>query len=131
MNVDELKEIQNRIIENNKKININSIFIFIVVSVITYLIGFFIFSVFFAIVITIMYNYLTKMYVNKDDEKLFKTQFKDIFVLSTIKEYFDDVDFKPDNGFSRAFIDSVGMLYTADVYSSTVLLMNRRPADFA
>ena len=126
MNIEELKILQLKIIKKNKLCNlIATIFILIIlyVSVIIFLsnnieLQFIIMSIFFELVISIIIISIIKSVVNGKDIQLFDKNFKNIFVLKSLKNNFDNIVYNPNNGFDERFVDEVGMLDTGDRYHS-------------
>ena len=124
MSVEELKELQSKIIDRNYKINIISIISFTIVGIIILIIysitgneSLFVLCIPLFIV-TVIAVVIAKKVVNGKDIELFYKEYKNTFVLSTLKDNFENVEFNPDYGFSKEFINSVGMLDTSDRYSS-------------
>jgi len=126
MNIEELKVLQLKIIKKNKTCNlIATIFILILLSI--SMVVFFtnevqlqsiIMTIFFEVVIVIVIISVVKAIVNGKDIVLFNKNFKNIFVLKSLQNNFDNVVYTPETGFDKTFVDSVGMLNTADRYHS-------------
>lgn len=128
MSVEELKELQLKIIRKSKKINIIGIsvaFIIILMTILCFIRigsytiidwGLFIIIfelIFFSVIITVI-----KTIVVLDDEKFFKKEFKNTFVLSLLREYFDNLTYDPEKGFDEKYIQYIGMLDTGDRFYS-------------
>ena len=126
MSIDELKMLQLKIIKKNNMCNIvATIFISIIflISIIMFLFNkielhFFIISIFFELVFSIIIVIIIKNVVNGKDIVLFNKNYKNIFVLKALKNNFDNVVYNPDNGFDKQFVSKVCMLNTGDRYIS-------------
>lgn len=126
MSIEELKSLQDKIIQKNKTINIIfAIIISIVVGITLFIvlstkaeIQFIIISMFVELVVLIIILVITKGIVNGNDIQTFNKEFKNIFVLKSLKNYFDDLVYKPEKGFSEEEIDKIGMLDTGDRFDS-------------
>lgn len=126
MSIEELKSLQLKIISKNKKCNlIGTIIIVIVLSISIFIflsrkmeLHFSIIFIFIELIISIIILTIVKSIVNGSDIKVFYKEFKDIFVLQSLKNYFGDIIYKTDEGFTEQFIDSIGMLDTGDRFNS-------------
>lgn len=126
MNIEELKTLQLKIIKKNKLCNlIATIFILIILSVSTIIflynnieLQFIIMGILFELVISIIIIFAIKSIVNGKDIKLFNKNFKNIFVLKSLENNFDNIVYNPNDGFDEHFVDEVGMLNTGDRYHS-------------
>ena len=126
MGVEELKSLQSNIIRKNKKCNLigmitigilMGISIFVILSnnkeLYFSLIVLFIEFIFLIIILTIIKNI-----VNGRDIKTFNKEFKNIFVLKLLQKFFDNLDYKSEEGFSEEYIENMGMLDTGDRFNS-------------
>ena len=126
MNVEELKELQLKIIKKNKKCNLIAgtiISIIVIISLIIFFTNKFyieniLMSIFFELVISIAITFIIKHIVNGKDIRLFNKNYKSIFVLKALKDNFDNINYLPERGFSEESVLQVGMLNTGDRFSS-------------
>lgn len=125
MNLEELKELQNKIIAKNKKINMIGLIIYLVCLAISIfiLINSMEMYMFFCFMLPVTIFYvviflLVKTIITSSDISLFKKSYKNVFVLQSLKKYFDDLVYIPEKGFDKSFVDSVGMIDTADRFRS-------------
>ena len=126
MSIDELKALQLKIIEKNKKCNlISTIFILtlLIISAVIFIINkleiqFILMISFFELVFSIIITLIVKSVVNGKDIGTFNKNYKNIFVLKALKNNFDDIVYSPDKGFNERYVDEVGMLDTGDRYHS-------------
>lgn len=126
MSVEELKQLQLQIIKKNKICNIIGIIVFLVLTsatVIYFKIKNITMELMFATTPFAMLIYLfTVIYIkskaNGKNIDRFNNEFKNIFVLGSLKKIFEDITYYPNKGFSKDFIREVGMIDTGDSYSS-------------
>lgn len=126
MNIDELKNLQLKIIKKNKLCNIIAtiiILIILAISIIIFLsngtkLQLVIMYALFELIISIIIVSIVKSIINGGDIQLFNKSFKNIFVLKLLKDNFDNIVYDPDGGFNKYFIDDIGMLDTGDRYHS-------------
>lgn len=126
MSIDELKTLQLKIIEKNKKCNLISTIIILtilIVSAVIFIINrleiqFILMISFFELVFSIIITLIVKSIVNGKDIETFNKNYKNIFVLKALKNNFDDIVYSPDKGFAERYVDEVGMLDTGDRYHS-------------
>ncbi len=126
VSVDELKQLQLKIIGKNKKCNLVAVIAIAVALVLTaiwYLISKadFRFAIVLALIevgISILVLVIVKSLINGSDIKVFNKEFKDVFVLKYLRQRFDDVVYRPGDGIGERFVESVGMLDTGDRFSS-------------
>lgn len=126
MSIEELKDIQKRVIKKNKIINIVGFFILILIMMFT--IWFIIrkemmfpFSIVFLVIeinLYIIISLVIKARVNSADEQLFYKEFKNIFVHKALLNYFSDLKYNEDDGFKEDYINQLGMLDTGDKFHS-------------
>lgn len=126
MNVEELKLLQSNIIRKNKICNligtvligtVMGISIFIVLSSSREL-YFSIIMLFIELIISIVILVMIKNVINGKDIKLFYEEFKNIFVLKSLQQFFENLDYKSESGFSEEYVEKVGMLDTGDRFES-------------
>ena len=56
--------------------------------------------------------------VNGKDIDAFNKAYKNLFVLKSLETKFDNLIFKPEQGFSKSYVDKIGMIDTADRFTS-------------
>lgn len=128
MSIEELKELQAKIIKKEKKCNlIISILVSIMLLIMLILflldIDYMVIIVLAVIVIiSLIIFVIVKVFLHGDDIQIFEKNFKNIFVKKALEDNFDNVTYNPDEGFSEEFIDEIGMLNTADRYHSNDLI---------
>lgn len=126
MNIDELKELQKKIIKRNKVCNTIGILLFLSISaIISFIlwqkkieIQFIIFSILFvgavcAIIITIIKSIINSKNINR-----FNQEFKNIFVLNALKKNFENINYDEGQGFDEDFVENMNMLDTGDAFHS-------------
>lgn len=126
MTIEELKSLQSNIIKKNKKYDLIGriiIGILIVISVFVILIGkiklyFGLTIIFIELIFSMIILTIIKSAVNGEDIKTFYKVFKNIFVLKSLQHFFGNIDYKPEEGFSEEYIETIGMLDTGDRYYS-------------
>ena len=126
MSIRELKELQEGIIQKNKKINIVTITILCIVMTLSFFLVFhqelpfrvIIFSLFFEILFAFVISTIAKAITNGKEILKFNKAFKDIFVKEALKSTFEDLTYNIDEGFSEKTIYDYGMLDTGDQFSS-------------
>lgn len=126
MSIDELKQLQLQIIKKNKICNFVGILLFIfttIVSSVIFLpknnrIELIIMVVLFELVICLIITMIIKSIANGKGIKKFSQEFKNIFVLGSLKNIFEDITYYPSKGFSEEFVRNIGMIYTGASYSS-------------
>lgn len=128
MSIEELKELQAKIIKKEKKCNlIISIFVSIMLLIMLILflldIDFMVITVLAVIVIiSLIIFVIVKAFLHGDDIQIFDKNFKNIFVKKALEDNFENITYNPDKGFDEEFIDEIGMLDTADMYHSNDLI---------
>ena len=128
MSIEELKELQAKIIKKEKKCNlIISIFVSIMLLIMLILflldIDFMVITVLAVIVIiSLIIFVIVKAFLHGDDIQIFDKNFKNIFVKKALEDNFENITYNPDKGFDEEFIDEIGMLDTADSYHSNDLI---------
>lgn len=126
MSIEELKSLQVNIIRRNKTCNlIGMIFIGIVMCISLFVVLSSASTLFFSIIVlfielifSIIILTIIKHIVNGNDIDKFNKEFKNIFVLKSLHHFFEDLDYKPEKGFSEEYIQNVGMLDTGDRFDS-------------
>jgi hypothetical protein len=128
MSIEELKELQAKIIKKEKKCNlIISIFVSIMLLIMLILflldIDFMVITVLAVIVIiSLIIFVIVKAFLHGDDIQIFDKNFKNIFVKKALEDNFENITYNPDKGFDEELIDEIGMLDTADRYHSNDLI---------
>lgn len=126
MTIEELKELQNQIIEKEKKYNliggitylaliIPSIIMMIISKSDYFSIIMFLMAV--SIIFSIIFIAIKSCVTNKEKVK-FNNEFKKIFVFNSLSKYFKELKYLPNGGISEYDIDSYSTLDTADSFSS-------------
>ena len=137
MSVEELKLLQAKIIQRNKKCNIIGSIV-ICIAIIVFIFLFFKFTHFkiefpltisfslilltfimFEIFILVLILSIIKSNINGKDIKTFNRQFKKVFVLKTLQSFFDNVDYKPNGGFNETYVEEIGVIDIGDNFDST------------
>ena len=126
MNINELKELQNRIIAKNKKCNmiVSIIVTGLVLSTLVIMIILkarfihIIIASAFELVFGLISLVIIKLIVNGKDISKFDNEFKNTFVLDGLKNTFDDLNYNIEEGFDEKTLSDYGMIDTADRYSS-------------
>ena len=126
MNINELKELQNRIIVKNKKCNliVSIIVAALVLSTIVIMViskaraMHIIIASGFELVFGLVSLVIIKLIVNGKDTSKFDNEFKNTFVLNALKNTFDDLNYNIEEGFDEETLSDYGMIDTADRYSS-------------
>lgn len=123
MSIEELKKLQDKVIKKNKIITI--IFECIMIPIVLFsLPKFKYFSMFdlvpimFELVFGIIIFLIIKNFILGPDIKKFKTNYKNIFVLSGLKQIFDNLSYDPNNGVSEEDIEKSELIYLEDRFSS-------------
>lgn len=126
MSVEELKQLQQEIIRKNKKGNRIGLIVFIILTLLT--IVFFkmknipLFYLLVTSPFTLLIYLFVIMYIksksNGNDIETFHKEFKNVFVLKSLKNIFEDIKYIPEKGFSEEFVDKIGMIDTGDSYQS-------------
>lgn len=127
MGIEELKALQDKIIEKNKKINKITILVVSIVIIGTivfmilnklYLINTILKLIMFGVPIGFIAVLLTKTIVNGKDIATFKREYKNIFVSTALKNTFENLEYNPETGLSENIIDNLGMIDTGDRFTS-------------
>lgn len=127
MSVEELKQLQQEIIRKNKKDNRIGILVLLILTIITIiffkiknmpLFYLLVTSPFALLIYLFILMYIKSKSNGKDIEKFHK-EFKNVFVLKSLKNVFDNINYIPEKGFSEEFIDKIGIIDTGDsLYSN-------------
>lgn len=127
MSVEELKELQDKIINKNKKCNIIgiTIMLIIIISTIFFILTgsfrykfFVIFAVFFEIIIGLIVIAIIKNGINGKNIEIFNKEYKNIFVLKSLNNVFDDLKYNPKEGLKESVIEHTGMMDMGDRFTS-------------
>ena len=122
MSISELKQLQESIIRKNKKCNLIGAIVIVASALLLIFIMLLakkdLFILPFIIVIEFIIFLIVKNTINSKDIEKFNKEFKNIFVLKSLQNFFGDVFYRQENGFSEEYINQVGMLYTGDSFSS-------------
>lgn len=126
MNVNELKELQSKIIKKNKTCNLITIIGLVVVLLVTLLISLdrkldlqlFLFELFFELIFGLVISVIIKAIVNGRDISRFNKEYKSVFVLSTLKNNFENLTYDFEDGFSEEQIRKTRMFDTGDRFTS-------------
>lgn len=126
MSIEELKKLQSSIIEKNNKYNKISIIVSISLITIIILIElslqinliFLLFPLAFSIIFMLIINTIIKnIYLNKDIQ-IFNSEYKKVFVHSTLEKVFDNLNYYPNKGLSESVISLTGAMSTGDRFTS-------------
>ena len=117
MNVDELKELQSRIIKKNKTCNLISIISLIVLLFVTLFIflekeldlKFILFGLLFELIFGLGFCTIIKVIVNGKSISKFRKEYKNIFVLNALTNNFENLTYDFEDGFSEQKIRETGM----------------------
>lgn len=125
MNVNELKELQSKIIKKNRICNLISIISLIVILLATLFIflrlnveEITLIVLLLELVFGLCISIITKTIVNGKSISKFKKEYKNIFVLEALKSNFEDLIYEFENGLSEYKIRETGLLDTGDRFSS-------------
>ena len=126
MSIDEIKNLQQKIIRKNKLCNLVGIIIIAILAVLSIFalldgrlnMQTFFMALFFQYVICTLILLIVKAIINDKDSYKFSEQFKNYFVLSALKKSFDNLVYKPDEGFEEEKIASYKMINMGDRHSS-------------
>lgn len=126
MNVNELKELQSKIIKKNKTCNLITIIGLVVVLLITLLISLerklglqlFLFELFFELIFGLVISVIIKAIVNGRDISRFNKEYKSVFVLGVLKNNFENLTYDFEDGFSEEQIRKTRMFDTGDRFTS-------------
>lgn len=126
MGIEELKQLQLQIIRKNKTCNIIGVLLFIFSSLVLWvnylskynLIELTIMAILIDLVFCVIIMAFVKSRVNGKNIRTFYKEFKNVFVLSSLQNVFDNITYYPTKGFSREFVKSIGMIDTGDSFNS-------------
>jgi len=122
MNIEQLKQLQLKIIKKNKIINVISIivliisFVFIMPGLSSGVIP--LFNVVFILMFVIIFNLVLKGIFNNKDINKFVLEYKNIFVLNSLKKSFENVVYDIDSGLPKDKLVKYGMIDVGDRFSS-------------
>ncbi len=126
MTVEELKELQTKVIKKNKNCKKIGMIILSVVVLITvfwvlknghpfsWLLPYLILEFSLGVVLVPLIN----MIINHDDISKIEKEYKNIFVLASLNKFFQNVTYSPQKGFAEFEIERYGMLDMGDRFSS-------------
>lgn len=126
MSLKELKLLQSNIIKKKKKINMLGTIIISIIIVMSILFNLIIESnlvistifLFIEFVFLIIIFIGIKILILNSDIKIFNKEFKNIFVVNSLKKYFDNIDYNFERGFSANYVSSIGVLDMGDRFTS-------------
>lgn len=130
MSIEELKKVQERVIKKNKIINIvfGIIMLFIlgftiyIIYVLNNMFNIIIFEIIWLIVfefsIYFMIFNIVKNISLHSDKALFEANYKKIFVLESLKEIFDNLNYKPNEGVTEEIVSKSEIIYLHDRFFS-------------
>lgn len=126
MNVNELKELQSKIIKKNKTCNLISIISLIVILLVTLFIflekwldlKFILFGLLFELIFGLGLCTIIKVIINGKDISKFRKEYKNIFVLNALKNNFENLTYDFEDGFSEQKIRETRMFNTSDRFTS-------------
>ena len=127
MSVEELKELQEKIISKNKKCNMIGTIIMLIIIACTIIFiltsdfkykFFAIFAVFFELIMGLIIIAIIKSSINSKDIDKFDKEFKNIFVLKSLNSVFEDLKYNPKEGLKESVIENTGMMDTGDRFES-------------
>ncbi|MBQ6841362.1 MAG: DUF3137 domain-containing protein [Bacilli bacterium] len=126
MTIEDLKQLQNEILNNIKKCNlIGRTILFIIFVIITILCLLIIKNIFIAvpiyIITTVIYLIIMSTIKHKKNAtniKHFHNEFKKIFVQSALSEVFDNLTYNHQDGISQDYMYEKGILTIGDIYTS-------------
>lgn len=118
MNVDKLKQIQNKVINKSRIINIICFAFFCISLYILYekkiSIFYYLIDIVISLIITMIIRFI---FLNKQISE-FNIGFKRVFVLNALNRRFNNLEYFPDMGFDYNVISNTGMMDMGDRYSS-------------
>ena len=132
MSIEELKKIQDKVIKITRRINFISFIIgIIVVAMSVYyffvannnyyndniLFSCFVF-IFIEVVVILIFSSIFKSLLTVNDCNTFKRNFKEIFVLSSLKKVFSDITYEYDKGLAEHVIGKTELMGLGDRYTS-------------
>ena len=126
MSIEELKQLQAKIIAKNRKWNIIGTILFFSIELITLIIflnsntilQIIIMTMIFEMIIVVVIVLIGKNRVNGKDIKTFYKEFKNVFVKRMLETRFSNLVYNYQNGFSEEYIQKMGMINTADSFDS-------------
>ena len=130
MDIKELKKLQKEIIKKNKILNITSIVLFLTIIIIAtsillinkanteQIIFCLIVIAFLSAIICIVIIALIKSILINKKIKTFKQEFKTIFVLNSLKKYFENLTYNAEKGFDESLVEKNNMIDTGDSFHS-------------
>ena len=132
VNIDDLKELQKKIIKKDKTCNLVSAICLGTIILFTLFMflknGFsmiFLYVLVFELVFYFVISIIVKSIVNGSDISKFNKEYKSIFVLSALESTFEDLTYDFKNGFSKQTIVETGIFDTCDRFSSNDYISGR------
>ncbi len=122
MDLSDLKELQKDVIRKSRRINVIFILIWILTMITIYyknLIQLFSYNIYLfdTAIVLILATMVRHIILNKKI-KLFENEFKKIFVLSSLSQIFEKLNYLPDKGLNEEVISDTKMMNMGDLYSS-------------
>lgn len=124
MSIEELKELQAKIIRKEKNCNLItgtfvSIMLLIMLTLFLLDIDYMVIVILAVVVIiSLIIHVIIKVFLHGDDIQTFEKNFKSCFVKKALEDNFENVTYNPDEGFDEEFIEKNEILDTGDNYSS-------------
>lgn len=126
MSIEELKQLQAKIIAKNRKWNIIGTILFFSIELTTLIIflnsntilQIIIMTMIFEMIIVVVIVSVGKNMTNGKDIKMFYNEFKNAFVKRMLETKFENLVYNYQNGFSEEYIQKIGMINTADRFAS-------------
>lgn len=110
MSIEELDELRKKVRNLEIIAGVVSIILLVVISLVAGNFGYGIIAGIFSLVIISLFN-------SKNNNKFVK-EYKDMFVLKSLKNVFTDLTYEPDRGIESTIIKDTNMMYMGDRYSS-------------
>ncbi len=126
MNREELNKMQTKILKKNKICNYTLGILLLLILFITLIIVinkritfvFIIFIIFIEIIFGIAMMIIIKNIINGKDIKIFNKEYKNIYVLNFLKQNFENIIYKPEEGISKKEIKKYNTLNLGDKFTS-------------
>lgn len=126
MNREELNKMQTKILKKNKICNYTLGILLLLILFITLIIVinkritfvFIIFIIFIEIIFGIAMMIIIKNIINGKDIKIFNKEYKNIYVLNFLKQNFENIIYKPEEGISKKEIKKYNALNLGDKFTS-------------
>lgn len=126
MNKEELNKMQTKILKKNKICNYTLGILLLLILFITLIIVinkgitfiFIIYIIFIEIIFGIAMMIIIKNIINGKDIKKFNKEYKNVYVLNFLKQNFEDIIYKPEEGISKKEIKKYNTLNLGDKFTS-------------